>query len=270
MNDFNDLTSRLKALGDNPVPPPVATEHLTAMAAVAKTSGGGLARKIRVAAAFGVGILVGGTGLGYAAAQDALPEPAQNAVEAAGKAVGLEIAAEKKAANAAAKAERQEAKGDKGASAKEVNTADCPGGASFRNHGEYVKSVAQADYATPEEKEAAITAAAESDCGKPLNAGADDGAGTTEDDGEGKANGKGAGKANKPDKVEDDGDDADDNAVEPEQKPETPAGPPADQGNAPEETPPAEVPVSDNADDTASEHTPDGVPPVDPGAATDD
>lgn len=89
MNEFDDLTSRLKALGDNPVPPPVATQHLTAMAELAAPRR--FSQKLRVAAAFGVGIFVGGTGLGYAAAEGQLPDTAQNGIAVAMAKVGVEL-----------------------------------------------------------------------------------------------------------------------------------------------------------------------------------
>ena len=246
MNEFDDVTSRLQALGDNPVPPPVATQHLTAMAEVAAPRTR-FSHKLRVAAAFGVGILVGGTGLGYAAANDSLPAPAQNAVEAAGRAVGLEIAAEKKAA----KADNGGNGGDNSSTPLEETVA-CEEGMS---HGEYVSgNVKAARQADPKVKGNARELA-KSDCGKDATDEADvqeapETEGETDADdngGEGRAKGAAKKAENAPDEA-------------------NPAGPPAEQpGNTP-----ASVPVSDGADDSADENTPDEVPPAGTGPGWDD
>ena len=151
MNEFEDLTSRLKALGDSPVPPPVATQHLTAMAAVPAPRR--FSQKLRVAAAFGVGIFVGGTGLGYAAANEALPTQANDAVVAAGRVVGLDIAKDKSKGKSGGNG-ASEAKGDNADDAS--NGKNCHGkavsaaartkvpGETEEQHGERVKAVAEA------------------------------------------------------------------------------------------------------------------------------
>ena len=246
MNEFEDLTSRLKALGDNPVPPPVATQHLTAMAEVSAPRR--FSQKLRIAAAFGVGIFVGGTGLGYAAAQDALPEQAQSAVEAAGKVVGLDIAKSKSNGKAGGQGGEGEegddtgAKGCRGAIVSAVaknKAADTAG----KDHGAAVKKAAEdARAACPNgdgEGEADL----------------DDTEGDTDpaDNGE-------AGKANGQEKKAE-------NAPE-----ETPAGPPAETPAGP----PADLDVegdeddSDDSDDSGEEDVPGGGRPVSPGNAPEE
>jgi hypothetical protein len=249
MNEFNDLTSRLKAMGESPVPPPVATEHLTAMAAVAAPRTR-FSHKLRVAAAFGVGIFVGGTGLGYAAAHDALPTQAQDAVEAAGRVVGLEIAKGKSEGKAGG-----QGGGSGNSQLEEVACEDA------ENHGQYVRSIARKnkDLASDADRDAIMKEAAESDCGKPDGSGGDD---VTEDlddeggapDGKGKPEGVGGGKPettgpdaageNAPE-LEEEGTDLDaegdeEEEVDPEGDAEgAPGGGRPDQlpGNAPAETP---------------------------------
>ena len=249
MSEFEDLTSRLKALGDNPVPPPVATQHLTAMAEVGAPSR--FAHKLRVAAAFAIGILVGGTGLGYAAAEGHLPDAAQNGLSVAAEKVGVELPRgdEKKAD----KADNDGNGGDNSSTPLEETVA-CEDGMS---HGEYVSgNVKAAREADPKVKGNA-SELAKSDCGKD---GTDDEADLeeapetdTDDDGDGESEGEGRAKGAAK-KAENAPDAAD------------PAGPPAEQpGNTP-----ANVPVSDDADDTADESTPDDVPPAATGNGWDD
>ena len=237
MNEFDDLTSRLKALGDNPVPPPVATQHLTAMAEVSAPRR--FSQKLRVAAAFGVGIFVGGTGLGYAAANDALPEQAQSAVEAAGRVVGLEIAAEKKAAKA-----------DNGGE-NSSDPLDAPACGDEKNHGEYVSSNVK------DARQGGIKGnardLAKSDCGKDATDDDLTNADAGEEDGDKPAKNEDKGKpddAGKPadvpaggPEVENEGDDLDAEGDEGGAESEGGAegapggGRPENPGNAPAETP---------------------------------
>ena len=85
----DDLTSRLRSLGDEPVPPAISAAHLTAMSSV----GAGAARAPRrfsraaVGLAALTGFLVGGSGLAMAGA---LPGPAQGAAADVLAQVGVE------------------------------------------------------------------------------------------------------------------------------------------------------------------------------------
>lgn len=243
MNEFDDLTSRLEALGTNPVPPPVATQHLTAIAEVGERSGR-LSHKIRVAAAFGVGILVGGTGLGYAAAESGvLPEPAHEvAVEALGK-VGLDVD-EPDEATKAEKAKSANGGQEGGDSAKpaslQVLDANCG-----ESRGEFVSRNVKLNREAGNKGGASEIAKAAKECfpspDETEDADHEDGAEATAKDGENNGNRPKERKG---------------------EKPETPAGPPSEQqGNAPADPPPAQVPVAPQADDDAER--PEDKPPVD-------
>jgi hypothetical protein len=126
------LESRLHELGAASIDPAVASVHLGAMAGVAPGRAG-WATKLRVAAAFFAGLLIGGSGL---AAANALPSSAQSVAHATLAKVGVNVP-----------------------SGHDRVTEGCgtdSNGQPFKNHGQYVK-------AHPEDR----AAAAASDCGKP-------------------------------------------------------------------------------------------------------
>lgn len=248
MNEFEDLTSRLKALGDNPVPPPVATQHLTAMAEL--SAGGGIAgafgRKWRVAVAFGVGLIVGGSGLGYAAANEKLPDAAQNGIAKAAEQVGIDIpvAGETEAKE---KAEKQ----------RLTPTLPCD---DFTNRGGFVSANVKAARAAGQTGGASDIAKAAKDCDFPEKDEEETEAPEVEDDvedGDEAKPEKDKGKENKP---EDTGNSED--AGKPE---DLPAGPGADAADD----------ADDNADDAddeadAEEDEPQGPPSSTPGSAPED
>lgn len=256
MNEFEDLTSRLKALGDNPVPPPVATQHLTAMAEL--SAGGGIAgafgRKWRVAVAFGVGLLVGGSGLGYAAANEKLPDAAQNGIAKAAEQVGIDIpeAGETEAKEKAAKQrltptlpcdDFTNRGGFVSANVKAARAADQTGGAS-----EIAKAAKDCDFP---EKDAEETEAPEVEDGdeakpekdkgkenKPEDAGRPDDQGKPEDLPAGPAPDDADDAADDADDADNAADDADDAADSADEAEDEPQGPPSGTpGNAPEDTP---------------------------------
>lgn len=136
-DEFDGLTARLDDFGRHPAAPAVRSQHLTEMAAVTSRPRGVWASKLRVGAAFFAGLLIGGSGL---AAAGALPDQAQDVAHDVFGAVGVNVPEGR-------------------------NTADCPEGQTFKNHGQYVSSVAKTGGDT--------SAAAKSDCGKPLGAGSD-------------------------------------------------------------------------------------------------
>ena len=84
--EHDDLERRIGDLGTQPLPPGLATEHLTKMATVGVPSR--WPSKLRVGAAFLVGLLLGGSGL---AAAGALPDPVQHAAYEALDTVGVEV-----------------------------------------------------------------------------------------------------------------------------------------------------------------------------------
>lgn len=242
MNEFEDLTSRLKALGDNPVPPPVATQHLMAMAEVAAPRTR-FAHKVRVAAAFGIGLLVGGTGLGYAAAEGHLPDAAQNGLSVAAEKVGVELPRgdEKKADKA-----DNEGNGGDNSSTPLEETVPCADGMT---HGEYVSANVAA--AREDGIKGNASKLAKSTCGKDATEADDadeapeneaDTEDETDNDGEGKAKGAAKKAENAPDEAD-------------------PAGPPSEQ---PPVTPPADGDDEDDAADDAGDPAgpPSSVPPV--------
>ena len=83
--DHDALVERLRALGEHPIDPALQAAHLTAMSAPRPA---GIRPKLRVAAAFLAGLLVGGSGLAVAGA---LPDPAQNLAHRAFKQAGIEV-----------------------------------------------------------------------------------------------------------------------------------------------------------------------------------
>ena len=91
MAEHDDLIARLRALGERPVDPVVASEHLMAMANVAG-AGRRVARsrfgRAKVAAAFAAGLVLGGTSL---ASAGVMGEGAQNAVADAAAKVNVNL-----------------------------------------------------------------------------------------------------------------------------------------------------------------------------------
>ena len=90
MDDHDDLQSRLRRMGTRPIEPERQAADLSALAAVRSRSGRrwSAAPKLRVAAAFLAGLLLGGTGL---AAADALPDPAQHVAHTVLAQVGVDV-----------------------------------------------------------------------------------------------------------------------------------------------------------------------------------
>ena len=141
----DDLEDRLRRLGQTPIAPEVQVAHRHAIA-----QAGARAPRARfgwkaVALASVVGFFGGSTAL---AAAGSLPAPAQDVAHHTLGAVGIDVPR---------------------------STDDCPEGASYRNHGEYVSSVEAAG--------GDVGAAARSRCGKP------------EHPGKGNSGGKGPGGA---------------------------------------------------------------------------
>jgi hypothetical protein len=134
MNEHEDLIARLRALGSQPVSSETSGRHLAAMEATPGASRGGTrAHRLRIVAAFAVGLLAGTTGLATAGA---LPDGAQEAAHRALGAVGLNVP-----------------HGDR------YQGPEC--GGVVKNHGQYVRS-------QPKGRRAE---AAASRCGKPIQAG---------------------------------------------------------------------------------------------------
>lgn len=171
----DELTERLSALGQHPVSPALQSEHLTAMAGMARGASwrSMLASRVKLGAAVLGGFLIGTTGLASAGAMGPLQPIAKTTVEAVTP-FELPDSASDKAKAASAKANKGQAKKaakgakpDDGDEAKQPkNWAGCMPESdtiSHRNRGQYLKSVrALGD-------PIAFKAAQESDCGKSLN-----------------------------------------------------------------------------------------------------
>ncbi|GAC1478793.1 MAG: hypothetical protein NVS1B12_15480 [Acidimicrobiales bacterium] len=141
MDDTDPLVERLRDLGRQPVDPATASQHLSAMGSVRRPIRGW--RRYRVGAAFFAGLLVGGTGL---ASAGALPGGVQNAAHTTLSEVGVNVP-------------------DGHGPAR--STVGCPAdGVTYKNHGQYVRT----HHNDPN--------AGASQCGKPVNAGADEQGGT--------------------------------------------------------------------------------------------
>lgn len=139
MNEHDDLISRLRAFGRRPVDPDLAARHLSAMAAPSPADAPPRGHRLRVVAAFTVGLLAGTTGLATAGA---LPNGVQEIAHSTLGSVGVNVP-----------------------HGNRYQGSEC--GKVFKNHGQYVRSQPKGNRA----------AAAASRCGKPLGAGADDGNG---------------------------------------------------------------------------------------------
>jgi hypothetical protein len=136
MNEHDDLISRLRAFGRRPVDAGLADRHLSAMAAPSLADAPRSRHRLRVVAAFAVGLLAGTTGLATAGA---LPNGVQEIAHHTLGSVGVNVP-----------------HGDR------YQGPEC--GGVVKNHGQYVRSQPKGDRA----------AAAASRCGKPLGAGAGD------------------------------------------------------------------------------------------------
>lgn len=92
MDEHDDLHARLRRLGTAPIEPRRQAADLLAMADVATSprsrTRGFLGSKVRLAAAFLAGLLLGSTGL---AAADALPDPAQHVAHNVLARVGVDV-----------------------------------------------------------------------------------------------------------------------------------------------------------------------------------
>jgi hypothetical protein len=172
MND-DDLIRRLRDLGTRPVDTSLASRHLTALAEA--TTAGRVPRRrvtrVKVAAAFAAGLLLGGTGL---ASAGALPDGVQEVAHQTLGQVGIDVPPGKERYN---------------------DPAVCPGG-PYRNHGEYVRT-------HPDDPEAG-----RSPCGKPVKSVTKDG--SPDGPGNGTPKGRGVGKAKgqkkpKPDRAQEKG-----------------------------------------------------------------
>lgn len=82
--EHHEIQDRLQRLGAHPIAPALQSAHLTAMV----PGGSRWGPKLRVAAAFLVGLLVGGSGL---AAAGALPDPAQRVAHGVLDQVGIDV-----------------------------------------------------------------------------------------------------------------------------------------------------------------------------------
>jgi hypothetical protein len=153
MNENEDLISRLRSLGRRPVDTGLATRHLAAMAVPSQASASRRpTHRLRIVAAFAVGLLAGTSGLATAGA---LPNGAQEIAHTALGSVGVNVP-----------------HGDR------YQGPEC--GGVVKNHGQYVRSQPKGSRAT----------AAASPCGKPLQAGnGDDQSGDGNGDAPGKAAG---------------------------------------------------------------------------------
>lgn len=169
----DEITDRLRRMGDQPIDPATQSAHLTALASTPAAST--VRHKMQVAGALLAGLLIGGTGL---AAAGALPDSAQEAAHSTLARVGLKV--------------------PKGHDRVTEGCDTDANGDPYKNHGQYVK----AHKDDPD--------ASKSDCGKPKVSVHDDDdttespkpecptpdpTGAVNERGQGKADPKGAGKA---------------------------------------------------------------------------
>lgn len=181
--EHESIARRLHSLGTQPLDPEVSSRHRSLIASVPVASSRSRLRPLMVGSLL-AGSLLGGMGL--AAAAPGVPGPASDVAKTVlatvtlgavdrpdhgnnkgGKADDADDTPEAKAAAQKAKDARKAAKAKNhpaGTHGVARNTAACPPGFTG-NHGQYVSSVAKDPNATEEQK----TAAAKSDCGKPLS-----------------------------------------------------------------------------------------------------
>jgi hypothetical protein len=261
----DELTRRIRALGQVPIDSAMQSRHLTEMAeaAAAPTLLGTLGSRLRLAAALVVGFMLGTTGLASANALGPLQPIASTAIEAVSP---LSIPHPDDAGTARFRGDGEQACED----------------VEYKNRGSYLKAI-RAKYG---KDSAELTAAKASDCGKPLaslNKAGDDATETETEDGDAKKSGEANDNAKNDEapgtKVSECVRNADDDAARaecaPDGKPETPANSgksgdnrPADAGkpagagaegdaNKPE-TPVTDAPPVPPASDTAADATDDG------------
>ncbi len=265
-HDQDNVVRRLRSLGNQPVEPHVADQHASYLRAATPVAGRGRMRPL-MAGALLAGAVLGGTGLA-AALPGSLPQQAGSVAKSALAAVKLvdDDSAADKAAKAAAKA----AKAAEKSAAKAAGDADGPGKvgrflagctagtppvAFVGNHGQYVKAHPD-NPATADVNERQV--AAESNCGKPIGALAEDDAATDEE------------KAAKATKAKD----AADKAEDAETGKPADAGRPESPGKSEEEHPPATAVKEQGSENRSTEngksgeagksadHRPDGVGPT--------
>lgn len=179
MTDFDSIQSRLRNLASAPVDDEVAERHLGALAFAVPAAAPVRSRSRMVVA----GALVAGSLLGSATLASAvtgnLPDAAQDVVHSALAKVGVDVP--KGQAKKAEKAGTSgaDADSDKGVE-RFLDGCTNPDGSAFEgNHGQYVKAHPD-DKATADVNERQM--AAESRCGKPIQAGTGDDVGTTGDE----------------------------------------------------------------------------------------
>jgi len=153
----DDLVARLSALGTQPVPSAVQSQHLTAMAASARplSAWSRFGRRAGIAAAFGVGLLAGTTGLAAAGALGPLQPIVAQGIEAA---TPLNVP-QGPSDNADVKTSPD---GFHGVARVTAGCVPADNGEFAINHGQYLK---QERAKGPE----ALAAAKLTDCGKPLS-----------------------------------------------------------------------------------------------------
>jgi hypothetical protein len=148
MTDHSDpIEDRLRRLGGQPIDPSLASQHLTAIAAVTPSRTTTFGQRLRVGAAFAAGLLIGGTGLASAGALG----PAQGVAHDALGQVGINVPDDD--GNGADTSEKKARY-----SGPECTDAEGNPVADIKNHGQYVRSQPKGDRSE----------AAQSDCGKPV------------------------------------------------------------------------------------------------------
>ena len=197
MTEYDAIQSRLRGLASVPVDDAVAERHLSTLDDVgAGPVGAGRSRRFLVMGAVVAGTFVGSATLA-GAATGSLPDVAQDAAHTALAKVGIEVP---KAKGKAAKAADTDGPGSVERFLGDGTTpCTLPDGSPFvGNHGQYVKAHAD-DPATTDVNERQV--AAESRCGKPIQAGTEaDSDGADADESKKPAD---AGKPDDPGKSED-------------------------------------------------------------------
>ncbi len=130
MEEHDPIVESLRSLGEQPVDPVTASRHLSRMAGVrARTS---FSTKVKIGAALGIGLFVGGSGLATAGA---LPGPAQDVAHTVLSSVSVNVPG----------------------GPQRYNGPEC--GGTYKNHGQYVRTHTQDPNG------------GQSRCGKPIQAG---------------------------------------------------------------------------------------------------
>jgi len=175
VTEYDAIQSRLRGLASVPVDDAVADRHLSTLADVgAAPVGGGRSRRFLVMGAVVAGTFVGSATLAGAATGN-LPDVAQDAAHTALAKVGVDVP---KAKGKSAEHKQVDDTDGPGSVERFLEGCTLPDGSAFvGNHGQYVKAHAD-DAATADVNEREV--AAESRCGKPIQAGTE--AGTSEAD----------------------------------------------------------------------------------------